>query len=413
MHLFCHLWHFQRNAVARNYSKRTDLLYTNLSSSGRQKQKMSRKKIIVSAFSNLYTDQRIEKICSTLHDNGYIIELIGNNWGGEEELSRPYLVSRIKLISKSLKTAYFEFNWKLYRELRKRSDKNTILYANDLDALLPNYLIAKKLNIPLVFDSHEIFSEMPAIQGKMSQKIWRYLEKAVIPNIKFMITASAGYAIWFSNRYGVQATVIQNAPKKLDFNVNIPENNPKIILYQGVINPFRGIDKAIVAMHHLDHVIFKIAGDGPKKKEYEELVIKENLQDKVLFLGKLLPEDLRKITLTADCGMSIEENGGESYYYSLPNKVLDCIQARVPLILSDLPEMQNIKRQFDVGEIIENHHPENIAEAFSLVLRKGRKNYQAELEKAADLLCWENEEVKLLKLFEKVLSSQQAMDNKQ
>lgn len=373
---------------------------------------MNRTKIIVSAFSNLYTDQRIEKICKTLHDSGYTIELIGNNWGGEKELSRPYLISRIGLVSKSLKTAYFEFNWKLYQELKKRSDKNTILYANDLDALLPNYLIAKKLNIPLVFDSHEIFSEMPAIQGKMSQKIWRYLEKAVIPNIKFMITASSGYAIWFSNRYGVQATVIQNAPKKLDFNINIPDNNPKVILYQGAINPFRGIDKAILAMHYLNDVILKIAGDGPKKKEYEELVFKENLQDKVQFLGKLLPEDLRKITVTVDCGMSIEENGGESYYYSLPNKVLDCIQARVPLILSDLPEMQNIKRQFDVGEIIENHHPENIAEAIRSILSKGRKNYQSELEKAANIYCWENEEVKLLQLFEKVTSLQQASGKK-
>jgi glycosyltransferase involved in cell wall biosynthesis len=362
---------------------------------------MGRKKIITSAFSNLYTDQRIEKVCSTLHENGYNIELIGNNWGGAEEMSRPYSFSRIKLISKNLKTAYFEFNWKLYHELKKKADKNTILHANDLDALLPNYLISKKLNIPLIFDSHEIFSEMPAIQGKMSQKLWRYLQKSVVPNIKFMITASSGYANWFKNQYGVDPVVVQNAPRKLDFTIEIPENNPRILLYQGVINPFRGIDKAILAMKHLDNVIFKIAGDGPKKKEYEELIIKENLQNKVEFLGKLLPEDLRKITLTADCGMSIEENGGESYFYSLPNKVLDCIQARVPLILSSLPEMQNIKNQFDVGEIIKDHQPLNIAESVNLILNKGRKNYQPELEKAANILCWENEEVKLLQVFEK------------
>jgi glycosyltransferase involved in cell wall biosynthesis len=216
-----------------------------------------------------------------------------------------------------------------------------------------------------------------------------------------MITASSGYANWFKNQYGIHPVVVQNAPRKSDFTLEIPENNPKIVLYQGVINPFRGIDKAILAINYLDNVIFKIAGDGPKKKEYEELVIKENLQLKVQFLGKLLPQDLRKITLTADCGMSIEENGGESYYYSLPNKVLDCIQARVPLVLSDLPEMQNIKSQFNIGEIIKNHQPRTIAEAINSVLNKGRRNYQPELEKAANLLCWENEEVKLLQVFEK------------
>lgn len=361
---------------------------------------MPRKKIIASAFSNLYTDQRIEKVCHTLYENGYEIELIGNDWNGAEDMSRPYPFSRIRLISKSLKTAYFEFNWKLYRQLKKKADKNTILHANDLDALLPNYFIAKKLNIPLVFDSHEIFSEMPAVQGKMSQKLWRYLEKSVIPDIKLMMTASASYAAWFKNKYGVNAAVVQNAPKKINNILDIPENHPKILLYQGVINPFRGIDKAILAMHHLDGIIFQIAGDGPKKKEYEELVIHENLQNKVQFLGKLLPHDLRKVTLRADCGMSIEENGGESYYYSLPNKVLDCIQARVPLILSGLPEMQNIKQQFDIGEIIMDHRPEHIAQSVKAVISKGRKNYQSELEKAAHVLCWENEEIKLLQVFE-------------
>jgi glycosyltransferase involved in cell wall biosynthesis len=364
-----------------------------------------KKKIITSAFSNLYTDQRIEKVCRTLHENGYGIELIGNDWNGAEEMSRPYPFSRIHLSSTSLKTAYFEFNWKLYQELKKKADKNTILHANDLDALLPNYLISKKLNIPLVFDSHEIFSEMPAIQGKMSQKLWRYLEKKVIPEIKFMITASGSYAKWFQKKYNVNPVVVQNAPRKLDFHLEIPENNPKIILYQGAINPFRGIDKAILAMKHLDNVVFKIAGDGPRKKEYEELVVKEDLQNKVQFLGKLKPEDLRKITVKADCGMSIEENGGESYFYSLPNKVLDCIQARIPLILSELPEMQNIKNQFDVGEIISDHQPENIANAIKIALNKGRKNYQPELEKAANILCWENEEVKLLQIFEKADST--------
>lgn len=366
---------------------------------------MGKRKIITSAFSNLYTDQRIEKVCRTLYENGYEIELIGNDWNGAEEMSRPYPFSRIELTSKSLKTAYFEFNWKLYQQLKQKADKDTILHANDLDALLPNYLMAKKLNIPLIFDSHEIFSEMPAIQGKMSQKFWRYLEKTIIPKIKLMITASSGYANWFKNQYGIDPVVVQNAPRKLNFHQEIPDNNPKVLLYQGAINPFRGIDKAILAMHHVENVVFQIAGDGPKKKEYEELVMKENLQHKVQFLGKLHPDDLRKITLTVDCGMSIEENGGESYYYSLPNKVLDCIQARVPLILSSLPEMQKIKNQFDVGEIIQNHEPSTIADAIKIVFDRGRQNYQTELEKAANVLCWENEEVKLLQVFEKASQS--------
>jgi hypothetical protein len=85
-------------------------VYTNLSSYDRKK---NERKIITSAFSNLYTDQRIEKVCRTLYENGYDIDLIGNDW---KELKKwnVLILFQDRLKSKSLKTAYFEFNWKLY-----------------------------------------------------------------------------------------------------------------------------------------------------------------------------------------------------------------------------------------------------------------------------------------------------------
>ena len=360
-----------------------------------------KKKILVSAFSNLYTDQRIEKVCKTLFDNGYPIDLIGNDWGGNEKMERPYPFSRIGLRSKSLKTAYFEFNWKLYHELRKKADKETILLANDIDALLPNYLISKKLNIPLVFDSHEIFTEMPAIQNRLSQKFWRLVEGSLVPKVELMMTESESYAEWFYEKYKVKCVVVRNIPRKILSVPDMPENNPKIILYQGAINQSRGIEKMIVAMHHIKNAVLKIAGDGPKKKEYEELVACEKLQDRVFFLGKLKPENLREVTRTADVGFSLEENNGVSYYYSLPNKVCDYIQSRVPLVMINFPEMKRIKDQFNVGEMITDHQPATIEKAINSVLEKGRQHYRSELNKAAEVFCWENEERNILKLFEK------------
>ena len=359
-------------------------------------------RVLVSAFSNLYTDQRIEKVCRTLYENGYEIELIGNDYGGTGEMERPYPFSFINIKSKNLKGAYPEFNWKLYQKLKRKADKNTILLANDLDALLPNYLISKKLNIPLVFDSHEIFTEMPAINGRWTQKIWRIIERKLVPNLKYMMTESFSYANWFQDKYGVNPVVVRNIPKKINEKITITDNIPKIILYQGAINQSRGIPQAILAMKNIENAVFKIAGDGPKKSKYEDLVRKEKLENKVQFLGKLHPNDLRKVTKTADVGLSLEENGGVSYLYSLPNKVADYIQARVPLVMINFPEMNRVYNEFKVGEIVEDHKPENIARKINLVLDNGRQFYQIELERAAQALCWENEEPKILDLFKRV-----------
>ena len=359
-------------------------------------------KVLVSVFNNLYTDQRVEKVCRTLSEAGYDIELIGNNWGGLPEMQRPYPFSRIFLKSKSLKLAYPEFNWKLYQELLKKADKNTILLSNDLDTLLANYLVSKKLRIPLVFDSHEIFTEMPAINGRFTQKIWRILEKFIVPKLKFMMTASESYADWFAKTYGIERpTVVQNFPVKIENPQNYSEINlKKIILYQGVINPSRGLDKMIPAMEKIENAEFWICGDGPKKEEYLALTKTLGLQEKVKFLGKLLPKNLRDITKKADVGLSIEENNGLSYFYSMPNKVSDYIQARVPVVVSNFPEMGKVIDRFQVGEKINSHN--ELAEKVNIVLERGKIFYEDALNKAATELCWEKEEPKILALFKKV-----------
>ena len=361
-------------------------------------------KVLVSVFNNLSTDQRVEKVCRTLAENGFSIELIGNNWGGLPVLKRDYPVSRIVLKSKILRYAYLEFQWKLYRELLKKADHDTILFSNDLDTLLPNYLVSKKLNLPLVYDSHEIFTEMPSVNGRFTQNIWRSLESFIAPKLKFVMTASESYADWFHKTYGIERpVVVQNFPLKSgnpqDYSI---VNSPKVIIYQGVINPSRGLDKLIPEMHKIENAELWIAGDGPKKKEFQELTKNLGLDDKVKFIGKILPEELREITQQADVGLSIEEDNGLSYYFSMPNKISDYIQARIPVVVSDFPEMKKVADHFKAGEKIRDYN--ELAEKIQLVLNNGKHSYKDALDHAASQLCWENEENRLLGLFCKIKS---------
>lgn len=362
-------------------------------------------RVIVSVFSNLYTDQRVEKTCQTLIDGGYDVELIGNDWGGAPEMHRNYPITRISLKSKSLKFAYPEFMFKLYRELKRKTDKYSVLYSNDLETLIPNFKISKKLGIPMLFDSHEMFSEMPSVQGKLSQKIWKKIEKTYFPKLNNLITASDSYADWFVKEYNInRPIVVRNLPKNQSLEQQDSQGK-KVILYQGWLNYSRGIDKAIMAMQYVDNAILKIAGGGPMEEEFRAIAAQNNVLDKVEFLGKLYPSDLRKITPTADVGLSIEENKGLSYYYSLPNKISDYVQAKVPVVVSDFPELKKIALGYQVGETIASHDPQHLAEKINLVLHNGKTFYKDNLDKAAQDLCWENEEPKILKVIENAIHS--------
>lgn len=362
-------------------------------------------KILISAFSSLTTDQRILKTCRTLLDAGYDIEFIGCDWGGNEALELDFPWSRIPLSSRTLKTAYPEFNLKLYKKLLRRTRRDTILWANDLDALLPSYLIHRSRKVPLIYDSHEIFTEMPSVEGRFVQKVWRVAERAVLPNIKYMLTESAHYAEWFHQKYGVRPSVVRNVPF---YQEGVQENSAsskvKKIIYQGALNPSRGLKEMILAMQFLEHAELHIAGDGPLKSELEQFVEANNLGSKVFFAGKLRPEVLREFTRTADAGLSMEQNGGLSYLYSLPNKVSDYVQARVPVVMIDFPEMKRIYSQFHIGEMINTHEPEAIAKALQIVLDNGKLHYRTALDEAAKELCWENDQQQILELVKKAAS---------
>lgn len=362
-------------------------------------------KVLVSVFSNLYTDQRVEKVCRTLHQHGYEVILIGNSWGGLKPLNRPYETLRIDLKSKNLKSAYPEFNFKLYHELLKRADSKTLLLANDLDTLLANHWVSKKKKIPLIFDSHEIYTEMPSVQGRFTQKIWRFLEKKILPELSYFITASESYADWFARKYKInRPVVVQNFPlKQNNFKGASEERSKKVIIYQGAINPSRGLDKMISTMRVLPEAELWIFGSGPKQEEYQILTKNLVLEDRVLFFGAVLPEELRKFTLQADVGLSIEEPGGLSYFYSLPNKVADYVQAGVPVVTSAFPEMKKIVEKFGVGETITNHSEAELASKISSVLKRGKAAYRDNLLAAASEMCWEKEEPKLLEVFQKAV----------
>lgn len=358
-------------------------------------------RVIVSVFNNLVTDQRVEKVCRTLHEAGHEIILIGNDWAGAPPLERPYKILRIRIKSKKLKFAYAEFNLKLFREIVRFKSPGCVLLANDLDTLPANDLASKLFKIPLVFDSHEIFTEQPSVQGRFSQKIWRFLEKAIVPGLNYMMTESASYAGWFRAKYGISPVVVRNIPRRIPGRIDFIENSPKIIIWQGALNESRGLFQAISAMKYLDNAILKIAGDGNLRADYEKHTRKEGLGTKVEFLGRLSPEKLRKFTKIADAGLAVEENNGLSYYYSLPNKVPDYIQSLVPAVLINFPEIKKIFDRYKIGEMIDNHNPETIAAALKTILENGREFYADALREAAREYCWEMEEEKILELFRK------------
>jgi len=147
-----------------------------------------------------------------------------------------------------------------------------------------------------------------------------------------------------------------------------------------------------------------IVGDGDISTSLKKRVQELDLINRVKFLGKVPYAELHSITLQAKIGLSLEENLGKNYYFALPNKLFDYIQARIPVIVSNLPEMRKIVETHGVGKVIMERNPKGLAAEINQMLldKEHQKIELIKLEEAAHSLCWENEKILVTELFKKV-----------
>jgi len=360
------------------------------------------KKIIVSVTNDLSTDQRVDKVCATLHKNGFEIILIGRKLKNSEPLKRNYTTKRIRLVFNKGFLFYAEYNFRLFFILF--FSKKNILLSNDLDTLLPNYLVSFLQGKKIVYDSHELFPEIPELIHKpFVKKCWSNLESWIFPKLKNTYTVCNSIASYYQSKYKIDFKTIINLPKEKENQVGqFPFNykDQKIILYQGAVNLGRGLELMINTMPFLENMLLVIIGDGDILNNLKQQVKHNNLTHKIHFLGKISPEKLHKLTPLADLGISVEEDLGLNYRFALPNKIFDYIQAKVPILVSDLPEMKKIAINYNVGEIVKSRNPTELAKQIIKLLEK---DFSKELKIAKKELVWENQEEKLLTIYKNLI----------
>ena len=345
------------------------------------------------------TDQRVNKVASTLHNNGFEILLIGLQSKYYTSSEQPFATKRLPSFFKKGFLFYAEFNIRLFFFLLfSRCD---ILLANDTDTIIPNFLVSKIRREKLVVDLHELFPEVPEVTDrKFVKKVWTSIENILFPHIKTGYTVCQSIADYYKEKYGMRLKVIRNVPAKKLFVEKteiLKHNDKKIILYQGAVNVGRGIEWVIDAMPYIDNAVFVIVGKGDSYEELQEKVREMQLCGRVIFKGIVPFRELAAYTSCADLGVCLLEKRGLSYYYSLPNRVFDFMQAHVPLLATDFPEIANILNSYGTGRLINHYEPEYLAGVICEML--ANPNEDSVYEKANNEFNWEKEEKILLDIF--------------
>ncbi|MDX2171824.1 MAG: glycosyltransferase [Bacteroidota bacterium] len=369
----------------------------------------TKKIVLVSVINDLVTDNRVNKTCLTLTECGYSVVLIGRKLPNSLPIPEwDFKTTRMNLLFKKGPSFYLFFNIRLFFKLL--FTKCDLLYSNDLDTLLPNYLISRLKKVPLIYDSHELFCDVPElVNSPTKRKIWMSIEKRIIPKLKNCITVNYSIAKIFEEKYKVNFTTVRNIPTtQLNFvaktrpELNLPPDEKIIILQGAGINIDRGAEELVDAMAFIENAILLIIGSGDVWEILKQKIKNQHLEKKVKLINKLPKSELMHYTFNADLGITIDKNTNLNYFYSLPNKIFDYIHAQLPVLASRLPEIENIILRYNIGMFIDNHEPNHIANKILEILSSAQyKDFKNNTKKILVDLNWENEKLKLIEVIKR------------
>lgn len=357
-------------------------------------------RIAIGIMSDLSHETRLHRQVVELQTMGYDVTIMALRGGASQPLFAGVRVVELPLAPSGGGKRYFiRFMLGLYRRIRR--ELWDCFLAVDVPGLFPMALA--KGRAALIYDSREFYTEMGTVTGRpLVRHLWKRLEQFGIRRASAWFTVCDSIAQDMQQLYGVQpGGVVRNlSPYQERSDIrddylrrcfHIPADQ-RILLYQGGFwsaYDFAPLNRAVASRHD---VALVYVGDGPLLEVTRQQVQDLGAADRIHFHEKVPPADLPQITHSADIGTIIIPDRGLSYYYLLPNKLFEYIQARLPLLVSDFPEMNKVVLQYDIGTGVNPAQSNSISNGIDRLLAGLQQNrYGSGLDRAAQELAWKND----------------------
>lgn len=370
-----------------------------------------RKKICMVTLPNINYDSRILNEAESLSKD-YDVVILNPKYSTSREIGQKKFFIKFVNCPKRLKwTEYFSPLFKLVNLflLAKAADgeKADFYHGHDLYGLFCVYRTAKKNNCPVVYDSHELWSNVTLFGGwKLFRPIFALIEKFLAPKANVIITVNDLLASYLRKIYHKPTLSIYNFPKVKHKNVykNLKKDFPyhKLIVYIGAWRQGRAIDLVLEAAKQLDHSFkFVFIGYGINKDLVEKITSDKDLRYKIIIKEPVPPEQLIDLVRNSEVGLCLIENVSKSYYWSSPNKLFQYLAAEVPVLGSNFPEFKKFIGKNKVGELIDPSDFIQITHALQKMVKlTQQKIYNKNLANLAkEKYNWQKESLKLQKLY--------------
>jgi len=240
--------------------------------------------------------------------------------------------------------------------------KPDFIHSHDLICLPTASKVAEELDIPYIYDAHELeIHRNPPLP--IFQKFFvKHIEKKFAKKATYIITVGRYVADELGKHLDRQKIhVLYNSPEIVETRYNIRNDlniadNKKIIFYVGKVAIGRGIEDIIKLLPTMSNdIVFATVGPvDPKQKIFlEKLSEKQKVSDRFHILPPVLYNQVVDYIKGADVGIISVQPVTLSYQYSMPNKLFELSFANVPIISNELDEIQEFIAEHRNGIVLD------------------------------------------------------------
>lgn len=318
--------------------------------------------------------------------------------------------NNVKIISthKKFKNRYERFFLATKVLKKKCLEVDADVYQFHDSELLDLALYMKKRGKKVIFDSHEDFEALflerqwiPYFLRKALQKIYVKKERKVLPKLDLLICAAEHIKNKFLI-YNKNSVVIENFPILVSNPIK-KKVKKDYICFAGNIDSTWNHDVVINSISNIDNIEYLIAGAYPTNffDSFKEL----NGFSKISLLGKIPPEELRKLYQKSKIGLALCSYRPNVNYKegSLGiTKIFEYMMYSLPVIFTDFTVFKNINKKSQFGISVNPYNVEEVKNAINQILdnpdlaKKMGENGRKLVEKNYN---WNILEKKLLKVY--------------
>jgi glycosyltransferase involved in cell wall biosynthesis len=399
-------------------------------------------------FNSVTEDSRVLKCAWSLANSGWDVLVCGSRPGYKDDqlkigyatIERVYLKVVIKqnafaFILRALRYYKRRFQEKFLPAVppaipnltRSRSTlkpvalefKPDVIHAHDYTALpvagaLVEYLASMGHTAQLIYDAHEYVPGVSHLTAPI-KKVYIREERRYSAMAATVLSVSEGMSDLLIPHLGItdRPELVANdplfegqepSPRNMRQDCGVGASTP-LIVYSGAVAPQRGLATVLEALNQMPDVHLALIAN-PKNQTVIDLQSKyAHLKDRFHVLPYVPNSELVSYLSTGDIGL-IPIHHKLNHEISLITKFGEYMQARLPIVVSDVRTMAAEVRRLGNGEVFIAEDVADFAAAVRKVLENKPKYQSVYTEKVLVERSWEMQAENLVKIYNRIANAQ-------